>query len=89
MALENCHPSSSTSRERARLLILKVLGVKRVAAWCGVGEATVYQWLGRGTEDEPIPAARVPAIVAGARADNLDAPIDVLWPALAAAQVGG
>lgn len=72
--------------ERAKRLIQKDLGVRRVAGWCGVAEATVYQWLQRGTDAAPIPTHHVPAIVNGARAAGLDAPIGVLWPAMAEAQ---
>lgn len=78
-----CHAAGASKRDRAKSLILKELGVRRVAGWCCVAEATVYQWLKRGTEAEPIPPARVPAIVDGARADGLHAPLAVLWPAMA------
>lgn len=77
---------SETNRDRAKHLILKVLGVKRVAAWAGVAEDTVYQWLCRGTDEEPVPPTRVPAILAGAKAAGLDAPVSILWPALAEAR---
>lgn len=70
----------------ARRLILRELGVKRVATWCGVAENTVHQWLSRGTPQRPIPAARVPAVLAGARAEGVDIDIAVLWPALAEAR---
>lgn len=81
-----CHASdAATPRARAKELILKRLGVKRVAAWCGVEEDTVYQWLSRGSDERPIPTERVAAIVTGARAEGLDAPIGVLWPAMAEA----
>lgn len=83
MAGPDCH--ASTPRDRAKALILKTLGVRRVAAWCCVGEDAVYQWLTRGTDLEPIPPARVPQILAGARAENLDAPLAILWPAMAGA----
>lgn len=82
MTNPGCHPEQETNRERARTLLLKTLGVARVAKWCGVEEATVYQWISRGTELEPIPTQRVAAIVKGARAENLDAPVKVLWPAM-------
>lgn len=80
-----CHPATETPKEKARQLILKALGAKRVAAWCGVEEATVYQWLGRGSDENPVPPARVPAIIAGAREAGLDAPMSILWPAMAQA----
>lgn len=76
-------PITSSPRDRAKHLILKVLGVRRVAAWTNVGEDTVYQWLSRGTDERPIPTDRVAQIVAGAKAEGLEAPIDVLWPAMA------
>lgn len=83
MAEPNCHASEPASaRARCKHLILKVLGVKRVAGWCGVAEDTVYQWLGRGTEDKPIPTDRVAEIINGAQAAGLEAPLPVLWPAM-------
>jgi len=85
MAETASQPEQETNRERAKALILKTLGVRRVAAWCGVEDATVYQWLSRGTEQKPIPPDRVPAILAGARAEKLDAPVAVLWPEMAGA----
>lgn len=69
--------------ERARHLITKVLGVRRVAGWCGVDELTPYKWLERGTDARPIPTEHVPAILNGAKADGLDAPVEILWPAMA------
>lgn len=72
-----------TPRDRAKALILKSLGVGRVAGYCGVGEAAVYQWLSRGTDAMPIPPDRVPDIIKGAKAEGLDAPLAVLWPAMA------
>lgn len=78
--------TEGSPHERAKHLILKVLGVRRVAGWCQVAEATVYQWIQRGTDAAPIPTHHVPAIVAGAKADGLVAPIGVLWPAMAEAQ---
>lgn len=74
-----------TPHARAKHLILKVLGVRRVANWCGVEVSAVWQWLQRGTDAEPIPPKRVPAIVAGARSEGLDAPVEILWPAMAGA----
>lgn len=78
-----CHAPGDTQKGRAKALILEVLGVRRVAAWCEVSEGAVYQWLSRGTDIEPIPPSRVAAIVNGARAEGLDAPIGTLWPAMA------
>lgn len=74
-----------TPRTRAKALVLKTYGVGKVAVWCRVSEAAVYQWLSRGTDQEPIPPAHVPAIITGAKADGLPAPMDTLWPAMAAA----
>jgi hypothetical protein len=85
MTLSDCEAAPLGPRDQAKALILKTLGVKRVAHWCGVEEATVYQWLSRGTDEEPIPTNRVAPIVKGARADGLDAPLAVLWPAMAGA----
>lgn len=66
---------------RASEIILKTLGVKRVAAWCAVSEQTPYQWLVRGTEEHPIPLKYVPAIVRGARAEGMSLSFSDLWPA--------
>lgn len=88
MTETNCHVSDPSPRNQAKHLILKDLGAKRVAGWCGVEEATVYQWLSRGSDAKPIPPARVAAIVNGARLDGLEAPISVLWPAMAPATAG-
>lgn len=35
------------------------------------------------SDQEPIPTSRVAAILKGAKAEGLDAPIGVLWPAMA------
>ena len=74
-----------TSRDRVKTLILKTLGIGRVAAWCGVREAAVYQWLNRGTDERPIPPDFVPAIINGAKAEGLDVDLATLWPAMAEA----
>lgn len=86
MADAECEPTRDGPRDRAKTLILKALGVRRVAHWCGVEEATVYQWLSRGTDETPIPTIHVAAIVNGARAEGLDAPVGVLWPAMSGAE---
>jgi hypothetical protein len=65
--------------------VLKVLGARRVAGWCKVAELTVYKWLERGTDVAPIPAKHAAAIVSGARAEGLEAPLHVLLPAMAEA----
>ena len=78
MGEPSCHPS--TEPGDARTLILKVLGVKRVAAWCGVGQDAVYQWLSRSTAEAPIPAARVSAIVRGAAACGIKFDVRLIWP---------
>lgn len=85
MADEGCHSTAPLgSRAAAKVVILEDLGVRRVAGWCNVSEAAVYQWLSRGTDLEPIPVKRVSAIVNGARADGLAINARVLWPAMAA-----
>lgn len=90
MAEPGCHshtddPQGGTPRDRAKALILKTLGAKRVAGWVGVTEDAIYQGLSRATDAKPVPASWVPAIVAGAKAEGLEAPVDVLWPAMAGA----
>ncbi len=72
-----------TPLEQAKALILKDLGLARVARWCGVGEAAVYQWLVRGTDERPIPPDFVPPILAGAKAAGMSVPLTVLMPAMA------
>jgi hypothetical protein len=67
-----------------RTVILKTLGVRRVGAWCGVAPETVYQWLSRGSPDQPIPPKHVPAIIAGAAAAGMPVELALLWPAVAA-----
>ncbi len=81
MPLEDCHAPAIPAD--ARDLLLRVLGVARVAAWCGVGEAAVYQWLHRGTSDAPVPFLRVPAIARGASAAGLDFDLGLISPSMA------
>lgn len=82
MTDEPRHPEQETNRSRAKALLLKTIGASKVAEWCGVGEATVYQWLSRGTEEAPIPNGRIPAILQGARREGIAVDIAVLWPAM-------
>lgn len=70
-------------RDQVKTLILKTLGIRKVAGWCDVGEAAVYQWLNRGSDEKPIPPDFVPLIIAGARADGVEIPVAILWPAAA------
>jgi hypothetical protein len=72
-----------SGKAAARQLILKGLGVRRVADWCGVGEDAVYQWISRGTDETPIPERYVAPICRGAKADGLACEPRVLWPAMA------
>ncbi|PZU62334.1 MAG: hypothetical protein DI552_00245 [Brevundimonas sp.] len=79
-------PASPTAPEPAkdaRDLVLRVLTVRRIARWCDVGESAVHQWLHRGTEDAPVPAARVPIIAGNAAAEGLSFDVGLLWPAMA------
>lgn len=85
MAQVDADGKPETIRERAKALLLKDFGVARVAQWCGVGEMAVYKWLSRGTDEQPIPADFVPMIIDGAKAAGMDAPLEVLWPAMARA----
>ncbi len=76
-----CHAEADPSvRQRAKALVLRGLGVKRVAGWCGIKVDTVYQLLGRGTNEHPLPLSYVAKIVAGAKADGIDFDPAVLWP---------
>ena len=92
MPTASCHASTDEPvaghREGLRALLLKKLTVKRVAGWCDVSEAAIYQWISRGTPEEPIPPSHVPAIIKGAKADGLP-PFDIgiIWPAMASAEL--
>lgn len=80
-----CHAGTQEAAKpptTARELIQKVFGVKRVAAWCSVDQDTPYQWLSRGTENNPIPPTYVPTIVAAARAARIEFDVGLLWPAM-------
>ena len=81
MSDPHCHASDSP--RDAKDLVLRVLTVERVARWCKVGQAAVYQWLHRGTAEAPVPSVRVPAIAEGAAAEGLDFEMGMLWPAMA------
>ena len=81
MAETGCHADPSP-RDAAREVILKVLGVKRIADWCDCSEAAVYQWISRGTDEEPIPPGKVGKIAAGAKAAGIAFDLRVLWPAM-------
>lgn len=83
MAQVTADSNPASPRDRAKTLILKTLGVGKVAAWCGVGEMAVYQWLQRGTDEKPIPAERVPTIVRAARAEGHAIEAGDLWPEMA------
>ncbi|MDR7232271.1 hypothetical protein J2X45_003377 [Caulobacter sp. BE264] len=78
-----CHAPASEAVPTAREIILKVIGAKRLAAWCGVSDATPYQWLSRNGDEQPIPLDYAAKIVAGARAEKLDIRPDILFPSLA------
>jgi predicted DNA-binding transcriptional regulator AlpA len=81
-------PTPGESRmERAKVLILRDLGVKRVAAWTGVSDATVYQWLSRATERAPVPAARGLQIIHCATREGVAIDADLLVPGLASLKV--
>jgi hypothetical protein len=77
-----CPTSGQTRAERAKALILQDLGVKRVAGWTGVAEATVYQWLSRATERAPVPVSRGIQIIAAASAAGVEFDHDLLVPGL-------
>jgi hypothetical protein len=81
MTATECH-ADRASRSPARDLILNTLGAKRVAEWCGVTEAAVYQWLSRGTEDAPVPARYVSLIVRGAKREGVSFDLAQLMPGL-------
>lgn len=81
MNSDACHAGGQGALEIARRHLLKDLGAKRVAAWCQVSVDAVYQWLSRGTDDQPIPPAYVTKIVAGARSEGIACDAALLWPA--------
>ena len=68
----------------ARSLIVEQLGAERCAAWAGVNKNTVYQWLTRGTADEPIPVRKAFLILAGAHAAGEAIDVRALIPSLPA-----
>lgn len=74
---------AQTPRQRAASVIRETIGVRRVAAYCRVSEATPYQWLSRGTDEHPIPPRYVPMIVQGARGDGIAVDWEALWPGVA------
>jgi len=82
-----CPTSGETRTERAKALILRDLGVKRVAEWAGVAEATVYQWLSRATERAPVPTARGIQIIACAAREGIEIDADILVPGLTSLKV--
>ena len=82
-----CPTSGETRMERAKALILRDLGVKRVAEWAGVAEATVYQWLSRATERAPVPTARGIQIIACAAREGIEIDADILVPGLTSLKV--
>lgn len=82
MTAAACHGEVETPRDRAKTLVLRTLGVSRVASWCGVTENAVYQWLSRGTDQEPIPPRAAGKIAASARAEGVTVDLSVLWPAI-------
>lgn len=77
-----CHAPVS-DEHGARDLILNVIGVKRLADWCGVSESTPYQWISRGKGHAQIPVAYASKVIAKAKAEGVDAPASVLFPTLA------
>lgn len=81
-----CHAERLTPREAAKQLVLKDLGVKRVAFWCDVTEGAVHQWLTRATDETPIPPRRVAQIIAGAHRDRVALNLKVLAPWLPVAE---
>ncbi|RZJ78833.1 MAG: hypothetical protein EON88_33720 [Brevundimonas sp.] len=79
MSENRCHAANDGARE----LLLITLGAARVARWCGVSEAAIYQWLHRGTAARPVPASRVLEIAAGAASEGLDFDLGVISPDMA------
>lgn len=64
----------------ARDLVMRVLGRKRVAAWCEVSESAVSQMLIRATPEEPFPPAYVLPVVFGALSEGQRFDVALLWP---------
>ncbi len=87
MNSRDCPTSGETRVERAKALILRDLGVKRVADWTGVAEATVYQWISRATDRAPVPTARGIQIIACAARDGIEIDADILVPGLTSLKV--
>jgi hypothetical protein len=77
----------ATPRDIARDVILKQIGAARVAAWCGVPANTVYQWLKRGSDVEPIPLLSAMVIFDQARKAGIHFDIRSIAPAVPAGRV--
>lgn len=77
----------ATPKEIARDVILKRLGADRVAAWCGVPTNTVYAWLKRGSDVEPVPLLRAMTIFKEARLEGIEFDIRSIAPAFPAGVV--
>ena len=78
-----CHEASQ--KAVVKRLVLDVFGAKRVAAWCGVTDAAVYQWLSRATDEQPFPTRRVPALLLAARREGIAFDEAPLWALLGVA----
>lgn len=79
--------AEATPREIARDVICQRLGVARVAGWVGVPKNTVYQWLKRGSDVEPIPLLSAMVIYDRARAEGMHFDIRSIAPAVPAGRV--
>lgn len=79
---ETTTASDQTPREAARTLILERLGPDNVAEWCGVAKNTVFQWLSRGTDDQPVPLRQAMTIWTEARRLGIDFKIQVIAPSV-------
>jgi hypothetical protein len=82
MGATTCHPPASEGELTARDVVLRVIGVKRLAAWCDVSVHAPYQWLSRGDGAVAIPASYAATIIKAARAEGIDFDIGLFWPDL-------
>lgn len=74
--------SAEPNFDAAKSLIYKTLTVRRCAAWLGVKENTVHQWVHRGDDMAPFPRHRAFDLHQAAKADGVEFDLKTLIPGL-------